>query len=151
MRRGGRRVRGTGSYPDTFSPTPWSEVYVKNSGEMGYTGRVDKAMQLIPGESAQNDYSAAVVDIDTGVIAAARSNHSWPRLARTTKLMTFGCQWDIIGESMGQTTIHAPAVANPMKHSIIYSNALTSECAKQFRTRFSILRRSAHNCDYQRR
>jgi hypothetical protein len=61
------------------------------------TGRVDKALQLIPGERTQEEYPsqrlkippAAVTDIDREAIAAARSNHSWLRLAQTTKLMTY--------------------------------------------------------------
>jgi hypothetical protein len=82
--------------PTPFHPLPGARCMLKIAGKW-ITGRVDKAMQLIPGERAQEEYLSqrlkipptAVKDIDREVIAAARSTHSWPRLARTTKLMTY--------------------------------------------------------------
>jgi hypothetical protein len=59
--------------------------------------RVDKAMQMVPSTIAQAKYlvtrlriqESTIPDIDSEVIAAARSNHSWPRLAQTSKMTNY--------------------------------------------------------------
>ena len=59
------------------------------------SARVDKTMQMVTATIAQEKYlvtrlrvaESVIPDIDNEVIAAARSNHKWPRLARTSKMM----------------------------------------------------------------
>ena len=61
------------------------------------SARVDKAIQMVPATIAQEKYlvtrlrveASTIPDIDSEVIAAARSNHTWPRLARTSKMMNY--------------------------------------------------------------
>lgn len=80
--------------PTPFAPLPGSRCMIKISGRW-ITSRIDRAMQVIPSAKAQEAYLLhrlkttpdAITNIDSEVIAAARSNHSWPRTARTTKLM----------------------------------------------------------------
>jgi hypothetical protein len=61
------------------------------------SNQVDKAIQMIPSTIAQEKYlvkrlriqEASIKDIDDEVNAAARSDHSWARLARTSKMMNY--------------------------------------------------------------
>jgi hypothetical protein len=54
-------------------------------------------MQMVPSTIAQAKYlvtrlriqESTIPDIDSEVIAAARSNHSWPRLAQASKMMNY--------------------------------------------------------------
>jgi hypothetical protein len=82
--------------PTPYEPLPGAKCVLRISGSW-VSARVDKAMQMVTATIAQEKYLATrlrvaestISDIDNEVIAAARSNHKWPRLARTSKMMNY--------------------------------------------------------------
>ena len=93
----------SGTPPSPYSPLPGAKCMVKVSGSW-ISARVDKAVHLLPGTIAQERFLAdklkiddtAMQDIDRETITAARSGHSWNRMARTSKMMN---QWMPVGHN----------------------------------------------------
>ena len=93
----------SGIVPSPYNPLPGARCMVKIAGTW-ISNRVDKAMQMIPSTIAQEKYlvtrlriqESSIKDIDDEVIAAARSDHSWARLARTSKMMNY---WMPVGHN----------------------------------------------------
>lgn len=89
--------------PTPYSPLPGAKCMVKISGSW-ISARVDKAVQLLPGAIAQEEFLArklkiddtAIQDIDRDAITAAQSGHSWARTARISKMMN---QWMPVGHN----------------------------------------------------